>query len=113
VKRVGLGPSRRVGPKLGPGKRAFKPYQESLPSLAYSTLKRIGKPLHFKEIVNILEEDGHEVNKPSLLRGIYRCIEQGRWFYLDSPGTFGLLEWQDETPQQPEESEKDSTMFTE
>lgn len=113
LKRIGRGPSRRLGPVSRPRREASKSHSESLPRLAYSALQHIGKPSHFNEIIKIIEEDGKEVNRPSLLRGIYRCIRQGRWFYLDSPGIFGLLEWQDETSQQREEREEGSSLFTE
>jgi hypothetical protein len=94
-------------------KRHILGQQQSLPKIARLTLNEAQKPLTFRQIIEMLEAQGKEVNKPSLLRGIYRCIEQGRLFYLESPGTFGLLEWQEELPQQRDGNGEDSGLFAE
>jgi hypothetical protein len=79
-----------------PRKKRAAAQQESWPQLVYAALNEMGKPLDFKQIAQSIEAKGRKMNKvdrSSVVRAIYRCIEQERLFYLVAPGLFGLREW--------------------
>ncbi|MGH8066886.1 MAG: hypothetical protein ACRERE_16945 [Candidatus Entotheonellia bacterium] len=73
--------------------------QMPLPQLAYTILKEAGNPLSGDEILQRARTKGRIVNKASLLRSIYRSIEQKqRIFKLKRRGIFGLHEWVSQRP---------------
>jgi hypothetical protein len=69
--------------------------QEALPDLAYRILKEVERPLTGDQLWASVRATGREVNKATLLGGIYRQIKRGRMFKLVGKATFGLLEWDD------------------
>lgn len=71
--------------------------QDSIPSLVYSVLKEAGKPQTSDQIMPLLAARGRTAAKTTVLGSIYRCIKKGQLFRLIAPGTFGLLEWKEQT----------------
>ena len=61
--------------------------------VAYEILKQAGKPLHVNEILSLSEARGTRIIYKSLTKMISERVRQGKQFYREGAGTYGLKEW--------------------
>lgn len=71
--------------------------ERSVPHLVYSVLKEAGKALTIQQIMPLLAAKGCTAGEPTVRGAIYRNAKIGKMFGLVAPGTFGLLEWKEQT----------------
>jgi hypothetical protein len=74
--------------------QSYTPPPEPYPQLAQAILREQRTPLTGDQITHIARSQGKPVRRSSLMGALYRCIKEGKYFKLVSPGTFGLLEWE-------------------
>jgi hypothetical protein len=58
---------------------------------AYLVLKKYGKPLHFKEITDLINQ--HWDNKEALPQTVHNELIKDKRFILIGRGTYGLVDW--------------------
>jgi HB1, ASXL, restriction endonuclease HTH domain len=80
-----------------PEKEARRSRPPSIATQAYNILREAGRPLTVNEIVAVFQERGQDVNRRSVMTSLYHWAQDGQFFRLLGPKTFGLLEW----PEQP------------
>lgn len=67
--------------------------------LIETVLRKAGKPMSAKEIVQAVGDLGKPITRDAAIGGVYRNIKNGKKrFKLFGPGRFGLYEWPDVDP---------------
>lgn len=66
---------------------------KTLGVVVFEILKQAGKPLRAPEIVSLSEARGVPINYRSLTKLISDRIRQGKQFYREGEGIYGLKEW--------------------
>lgn len=59
---------------------------------AAEAIRAAGQPLHARDIIKAVEQDGHKVKFVTLVGTLCRWHKKRRIFYRDAKNTFGLLE---------------------
>ena len=66
----------------------------SQPVMAREVLRSVGQPMRGVDVALAIASKYHtKIQKGYVLSMLYRHVKRKKWFRLEGPGTFGLLEW--------------------
>lgn len=65
----------------------------TLATRIYEILKQAGKPLRATDIVSLSTARGTPINYKSMTKLVSGRIKQGKQFYREEEGQYGLIEW--------------------
>jgi hypothetical protein len=64
---------------------------QSVAIWAAAAIKQSGKPMHVRDILKAVEQQGHKIKQTTLVGSLSRWVER-RVFYRAGPNVFGLAE---------------------
>ena len=67
----------------------------SMPAAAHQALRRVGHPVHVKDLLELIGKKPTRLNYSSLSSSLTAYTRKGEVFSKPAPNTFGLLEWGD------------------
>lgn len=62
---------------------------------AYAALKRVGRPMHVKDLLGIMGKAPNRNNYSSLSSSLNAYVKRGEFFTKPEPNTYGLIEFSD------------------
>lgn len=76
---------------------------------AFELLKKSGKPLHIKDVIEGIGKEFNKSTRASLRGSLGPYLKQGRMFKLTAPNTFGLvgIEYKEESTEKEEKEGND------
>jgi hypothetical protein len=64
-----------------------------LPEIVYNTLKKAGRPLHYKEILDRLQSESFHISGTASIQNLIVRLNRDRRFIKTDRGIYGLTEW--------------------